>query len=299
MAQFVKDIMWRLEALFYDGFTFLMRLMPIDMASDSGGWLFRKIGPLTKTHHTVLTNLSLAFPHMKDDEIQKLALDQWEQTGRTTAEFPLMDRLKSMGERYKINGLEHLDDYKANAQPFIVASMHQANWELVPIVVLSQDIPFLVTYRAANNPYVDERIRQGRFRYGVRLFGPKGSDGAKEIIQALEDGTSIGLMNDQKFNRGIKTTFFGHEVETAPGPSRLALRFQTDIVPISVKRLHKARFIVTIHPPIKPNLSLSKSQTIDDMVQSITRWTEDTIKENPKDWFWVHKRWPNNVYKKR
>jgi len=81
-----------------------------------------------------------------------------------------------------------------------------------------------MTYRAANNPYVDERIKKSRERYGVKLFAPKGGEGARELLEAMERGESVALMNDQKFNGGIAAPFFGQPAHTAAGPSRLALR---------------------------------------------------------------------------
>jgi len=291
-----KWIMWHFEAIFYDLFVAFMRLMPIEWASSLGGNLFRILGPLTSTHKTVMRNLELCFPTMTTLERHALAIKQWEQTGRTTAEFPLMDKIRSQPWRYEIKGADHLKTYYDTKRPFIVASMHMANWELVPIAVLSLGLPFLVTYRAANNPLVDQRIRDGRARYGVRLFGAKGSDGSRDMIKALESGAGVGLMNDQKFNRGLPTQFFGHMAETAPGPTKLALRFDTDLIPINVKRIKGARFEITIHPPISPAKQEGRDGLL-ETVQALTLWVETEVKSKPEDWFWVHKRWPNEVYK--
>jgi KDO2-lipid IV(A) lauroyltransferase len=291
-----KWILWYLEAIIYDGFVGFMRLLPIEKASDLGGALFRVLGPMTSTHKTVMRNLELCFPDLSLRERKSLAIKQWEQTGRTTAEFPIMDRIKSQSWRYEIKGAENLISYKEQNRPFIVASMHMANWELVPIAVISLGLPFLVTYRAANNPLVDKKIRDGRARYGVSLFGAKGSDGSRDMIRALESGAGVGLMNDQKFNRGLRTVFFGHIAETAPGPSKLAKRFDTDLIPINVKRLKGVRFEITIHNPITP-YKYEGRDGLFETVQELTKWVEDEVKSKPEDWFWVHKRWPNEIYK--
>lgn len=292
-----RKIVWVIEAAFYVAFVTLMRMLPIDIASSLGGVLFKTVGPLTSTQKTVSKNIDLAFPDLTPQQKAQLIRDQWERTGRTTAEFPIMDRIKHESDRIKVVGQEYLKPYIEAKKPIVVVSMHQANWELVPIVIINAGMQFLVTYRAANNPYVDERIKKARARYGVRLFGPKGNKGAKELLEALERGDSVGLMNDQKFNRGVETPFFGSIVETAPGPTRLAQKFKTDLVPVSVKRLNGARFEVTIHPPISVIEAGSKTESIDLTVKEITHWVESVIKDNPSDWFWVHKRWPNEIYR--
>ena len=84
----------------------------------------------------------------------------------------------------------------------------------------------------ANNPYVDAMIRKNRARYGVKLFAPKGGDGARELLAGMQRGESVALMNDQKFSEGPEVTFFGQPVNAAPGPSRLALRFGTSRIPV-------------------------------------------------------------------
>ena len=67
-----------------------------------------------------------------------------------------------------------------------------------------------ITYRAANNPYIDRRIAKARLAYGTPVLTPKGA-GTRELMRALMKGESVGLMNDQKFNQGIAVPFFGYD----------------------------------------------------------------------------------------
>ena len=294
---FWQDVGWRCEALAYDAVVALMRTLPVDTASDLGGWFFRTFGPLTSTQKTVTRNLKLAFPDMDATTRQALIARQWENTGRTTAEFPIMDRIILDPERVEIRGLDRLKTIAHTGKPVIFISGHLSNWEVMNAAILSAKVPYLITYRAANNPYVDARIKAGRAAYGVSMFAPKGSDGAKELLIALQKGKSVGLMNDQKFNRGVPTPFFGHIAETAPGPTRLAQRFGTVLQPLTIRRLHKARFSVTVHDPIAVDDTGHKAHDIDTTVCKVSAFIEQAVRDNPEEWFWVHKRWPNEVYK--
>ncbi|MGA9657910.1 MAG: lysophospholipid acyltransferase family protein [Asticcacaulis sp.] len=289
---------WRIEALAYDAFTGLMRALPIDTASDLGGWLLKTLGPLTSTQRTVRRNFELAFPDMAEAERQSLMAQQWENTGRVMAgEFPVMDRIVADKSRIEIEGLEKLKAIAASGKPVIFISGHLSNWEVMNAAILSAGVPYMITYRAANNPYVDARIRAGRAAYGVSMFAPKGGDGARELLIALQKGESVGLMNDQKFNRGIPTPFFGHIAETAPGPSKLAQRFGTVLQPLTIRRLHKARFRVTVHDPIAVDDTGHKTKDLETTVCRISAFIEQAVRDNPAEWFWVHKRWPNPLYK--
>jgi KDO2-lipid IV(A) lauroyltransferase len=292
-----QDLAWRLEAVVFDVFTFLVRLLPTDVASDLGAWLFRWLGPLTRTHRLARQNLVLAFPDKDDAWRARILAAQWEGQGRTAFEFPLMDRiLPSTGRVELVNG-ERLDEIARGGRPVVFVSGHFSNWEVMPAAIVDRGVVCQMTYRAANNPYVDRRIRDSRARYGVQLFAPKGGDGARELLEGMKKGESVALMNDQKFNRGgVAAPFFGRPVMAAPGPSRLALRFGTVLQPMSVQRTHRANFRAVVHDPITVPDTGDKTADIAAGVAAVTRFVEERVRERPEEWFWVHRRWPKEAY---
>ncbi|MFC5343141.1 lysophospholipid acyltransferase family protein [Brevundimonas staleyi] len=292
-----QDLIWRVEAALFAGFIGLMRLIGLEAASNFGGWVLKTLGPITGTQKTVMRNLRIAFPEMGEDERKALALAQWEQTGRTFAETGIMDRLTPDSGRIDIVGAERLEAIRASGKPVVFVSGHMANIETMAAVLVASGIPVQVTYRAANNPYVDAQIVAARARYGVKLFAPKGGDGARELLAGLGRGESVALMNDQKFSEGPEVVFFGQPVNAAPGPSRLALRFGTVLQPMSVVRLPGVRFRVTAHDPIEVKDTGDRAGDIARGVQAITTFVEERVREHPVDWFWVHKRWPDKVYR--
>ena len=294
---FGKDLGWRLEAAAFAGMTAFLRLLGVEGASNLGGWLLKTLGPKTGTHRTVTRNIRIAFPDVPAAEREALALDAWERVGRTFAETPLLERITLESGRVEVVGMERLHAIRDSGKPVVFVSGHIANFELMAAVILASGVPCQITYRAANNPYVDEQIRAARARYGVKLFAPKGGDGARELLAGMQRGESVALMNDQKFSEGPEVQFFGQPVNAAPGPSRLALRFGTVVVPMSVVRLPGVRFRVTAHDPIDIPRSGDRQADIAWGVQAITSFVEDRVRENPVDWFWVHKRWPDRVYR--
>ncbi len=279
----------------FAAFIGLMRLLGVQRASGLGGWLLRTLGPKTGTQKTVMRNLRIAFPDMPPAERERLALDQWEQTGRAFAETALMDQIVAQ-DRIEVVGLERLHAIRDSGRPVVFVGGHFANIETLAATIIGAGVPCQITYRAANNPYVDAQIIAARARYGITLFAPKGGDGARELLAGMARGESVALMNDQKFSEGPEVTFFGQPVNAAPGPSRLALKFGTVLQPLSVTRLPGVRFRLTVHDPIALEKTGNRSADIARGVQAITRFIEDRVREHPVDWFWVHKRWPDRVY---
>ena len=290
-----QDLIWRLEGLGFAGFVGFMRLLGVERASALGGWLLRTLGPKTGTQKTVMRNLRIAFPEMPPEERERLALNQWEQTGRAFAETAVMDRLVAEG-RIEVVGAERLEAIRDSGRPVVFVGGHFANIETMAATIVGAGVPCQITYRAANNPYVDAQIRAARARYGVKLFAPKGGEGARELLEGMARGESVALMNDQKFSEGPEVSFFGQPVNAAPGPSRLALRFGTVLQPLSVTRLPGVRFRLTVHEPIELQRTGDRQADIARGVQAITSFIEARVREHPVDWFWVHKRWPDRVY---
>ncbi len=87
-ATFWQRIQWRLETIAWDVIYWApMKALGPDRASDFGGWLVKKIGPLLSQQKTMRRNLRLAFPDWTDAQIEETALAAWESVGRTAGEI--------------------------------------------------------------------------------------------------------------------------------------------------------------------------------------------------------------------
>jgi KDO2-lipid IV(A) lauroyltransferase len=298
-SPWVRAALWRLEALAFDLFTVLARAAPIEPWSAFGGALFRALGPLTSAHRTARRNLDLAFPDLPEPRVRAILGDQWENFGRYIAEFPVLDRLTPAGGRVDVSEAGRLAAIAAAGRPMVFISGHLSNLEIMAAAIVEAGIPCQVTYRAANNPFVDARIRASRVRYGVRLFAPKGTEGARELLEAMRAGRSIAMMNDQRYDAGVAASFFGAPVMTNPAAARLALKFGTEIQPMSIQRIAGVRFRVIAHEPIVVADTGDKTADIAAGVTAINAFLEARIRERPGEWWWLHKRWPREVYARR
>ncbi|MBW8816257.1 MAG: lysophospholipid acyltransferase family protein [Caulobacterales bacterium] len=296
---YVSKLVWMLEAWLFDAISAFARLFPIDSVSNSGAWIFRTLGPLTSAHRVAERNLRLAFPHASDAEIKVLLRAQWIELGRTLTEFLILDRIVADTGRLQLTNEARLGAIAAGDGPVVFISGHFSNFEMMAAAMARSGVKVQVTYRAMNNPYMDERVRRMRFKYGVRLFAPKGLEGARELMRALGRGESVALLNDQKFNGGVAAPFFGVTAHTAPGPSTFALRFGIPLQPLSVERIGPgARFRVIAHEPIRLEATDDRDADIEAGVRRINAFMEERIRARPTEWFWVHRRWPNEVYQR-
>ena len=292
-----QDLLWRLEALGFDLLGLMFRLLPLETASRFGGAALRLLGPLSGAHKTDERNLRIAFPDMDPEARRRLLVAQWDNLGRLTAEFQLMHKLTPDSGRIEIVGGERLRAVAQSGRTAVLVSGHFSNWEVMAAVIVHLGVKCQVTYRAANNPYIDKRIIDTRKSYGVTLMAPKGGDGSREVLTAMAQGEAVALLNDQKFNQGVVAPFFGVPATTAPGPSRLALKFGCPMIPMSVERLDGARFRVTIWDSIAPPKTGDRAADIVQGVKNMNAFIEARVRERPDQWFWTHRRWPAEAYR--
>lgn len=295
-ASFAQRLAWRAEAIGFDLFSAVFRWLGPDAASAFGAGLLRLAGPLTGAHRTAERNIRLAFPDMPADQRRRLLAAQWGNVGRLFAEFPLTDRLTPASGRVEIVGGERLAEIARERRPAVLISGHFSNWEIMAAVIVHLGVDCQITYRAANNPHIDRRIIEARRRYGVKLLAPKGGDGSREILDAMNHGQSVAFLNDQKFNGGAAALLFGVMAHTAPGPTRMAIRFDAPMIPMSVQRMRGARFRVVIHDPISVPRTGDRAADIQAGVEAVNAFMEARVRERPTEWFWVHKRWPAEAY---
>ncbi len=297
-STFQQRMVWRVEALAWDViYWWPMKALGADRASNFLGWLFKTIGPLFSQNKTLHRNLRLAFPKMSEDERNTISKQAWENVGRTAGELPHLPNIHPYdGERVEVVGAEHLDAVERSDKGAVIVSGHFANWEVMAAAICRRPVDCLVTYRALNNPFIDRRLNKVRHDYGIGVLAPKGL-GTRELMRALSAGRVVALMNDQKFNEGLAIPFFGYDAMTAPGPSRLALKYDVPIVPVSTRRTGPARFQVTVHKPFVPEKTGNAEADLIACVKRISAFVETEVRDNPGQWFWQHRRWPKDMWK--
>ncbi|MEZ2127240.1 MULTISPECIES: lipid A biosynthesis lauroyl acyltransferase [unclassified Sinorhizobium] len=299
IARIVLSLMrfqqWLIAQMMFAFLNFL-KLFPADSAIRLADGLTRRIGPRTFRHKLMLTNLRNAFPEKSAEEIEAIALSSWGNMGRLAAEYVFLDRLFDFDPyregqgRVEVSGIPIFLDLRDNPRPFIVFTGHTANFELLPVAGAAFGLHVTVLFRPPNNPYVAEKVFSFRSaRMGKLVPSHAGSSFA--LARQLEAGAGVGVLVDQKFRKGLKTTFFGQPVTTNPLLPKLVRQFNCEVYPARCIRLPGNRYRLEIEPKMelprdaKGNLDLTATaQMLNDKVES---W----VRQYPEQWLWYHDRW--------
>ena len=252
------------------------------------------ISPFFKATRYVRRNLQLAMPELSEREIEKLVPRIWNCLGRTFFELPFIAN-GNISRRVKIVGLEHLERLKAEGKNAIFVSAHFGNWELLPKMAKDNGFPLVLIYRKVNNRLLESLLHKIRSPIYKDMF-QKGVSGARGLIRALQNGSSLAVLIDQKMNSGIEVPFFGRPSMTAPAVAELSMKYNVPIVMAKSVRENGANFTVTIFEPFYITNTGHFREDIKNAMTHMNAQIEDWVRHNPEQWFWVHRRWDKKVY---
>jgi KDO2-lipid IV(A) lauroyltransferase len=120
---------------------------------------------------------------------------------------------------------------------------------------------------------------------------PSKAGAAISLARILENGGNVGVLVDQKFNGGLKTTFFGQPCLSSPLLARLARQFDCDIHPAHSIRLPDGRFHLMLEEKMPiPRLAGGRVD-VHALTQAVNDKVEEWVRADPGQWMWFHKRW--------
>lgn len=278
------------------GFLTLLKILPADAAINFADRLMRWVGPKTRRHRLMQVNLKNAFPEKSEAEREEIALSSWGHMGRLAAEYVFLDRLfdfdpEKPGEgRVEVSGVEQFLDLRDNPRPFIVFTGHTANFELLPVAGAAFGLYVTVLFRPPNNPYVAEKVFNFRRKRMGKLV-PSHAGSSFALARQLEQGGGVGVLVDQKFRKGVETSFFNNPVRTNPLLAKLARQFECEVYPARCIRLPGNRFRLEIEPAISLPRNAKGQIDVNATSQVLNDKVESWVREFPEQWLWYHDRW--------
>ncbi len=284
-----RKLRYILETLLVLPIYFAFHLIPIKTASFLIGKIVRIFGRFHPSHKIAIKNLQIAFPEKNISEIKKIALNSWENLGRTAGSFVGISKLSKeeiLNLAPVINKENILNASENFSKGIIIVSAHIGNWE-IGTSILNAAIPNIaMIYRHANNPFVEKIIAKNRSKYANFIIRKGDKSGFRDIFNHLKKGGNLAIIADQKIRDGVIVNFFNQETKAPSTPAELAIRFNLPIVMGKTISLSKNNFASIFEKPIYP-----ESKSAQEITQEIYNIYESWIRQHPEQWFWMHNRW--------
>ena len=285
----MKIFKYFLEFFFIVILLIIFKILGFKLASNMGGYIGKKIGPLFRSKHTILTNIKNALPSTNKADLELIIQSMWENYGRILAEYVFLKdfRKEKLNDYLEIEGIEHLNKVRDSNEQVVFVSGHFNNFELMAMQIEKSGINLAAIYRPLNNIFLNGIMEKIRTKYICKNQIKKGRRGTRELLKSFNNKNSIALMIDQRVSEGEKSNFFGQDAFTTTIPAQLVKKFGCKIVPIYIERYNNFYFKMKIEEPINYN----KDSTIDEITLSLNKLLENMILKNPSQWIWSHNRW--------
>lgn len=279
-----------------------LKLLPAKASTRFVVYASRKLGPYVSRHKVAMDNLALAFPEKSHAERYEIALDMWENMARLTAEYIFLDKIFDYdpdhpeNSRIEVVGDERFHHIRNNAdRPHIFFTGHIGNFELLPICAGTFGLEVRALFRPPSNPFIAAHLNKARETASGDLV-PSKAGAALALARHLDNAGNVGMLVDQKFNLGFKTTFFGQECATSPLLAKLARQYDCDVYPAYCIRMPGERYRLILED--KLDIPYLPSGKVDE--QALTQLLNDTVEKwvraHPGQWMWFHKRWQKMQY---
>ncbi len=283
-----------IEYIFFILFSYLVKFAGLNFSRRCSvllAFLFFYLIPIRKK--TVLENLSFSFPEFSKSKINSVAFNCYKSFAITLIELLAIPWLeKDEMERMVYCENSELITKRYNEEKgVILLSAHFGNWEYIALSVSLQiGIPFSVVVKPQRNPYVTKWLEAARTKWINKII-PSGLS-VRQVYKELKDKNIVAMVADQRGpSNGLKLDFMGRPASFFSGPAILAIKTGAPIlygIPVRQKDfLYKAK----IFEVSKENLPEDEEDKIKEFTKRHKEYLEGFIKENPEQWFWMHKRW--------
>lgn len=199
------------------------------------------------------------------------------------------NKREDLASQVTFENREPVDAILAQGRGIIFVSAHFGNWELGGAALSALITPVTSIYKGFSRSEFDPYLFEARARHRMELAEKNGA--LKHIAKGLKNNRSVLLMIDQASNAryGVTTDFFGHPTYHSSTAAQLSAKFQVPIVGVYISSEDEEHYTIRFEEPIE--LTGGDEASILEATRSQVEGLEKKIRENPKLWFWCHKRW--------
>ena len=257
----------------------------------------RFLAPIFPETRMAAANIAAAFPEKSEAERKAILAGAWASFAEMLVEFVFLDELAASfdparpGEgRVTVTGLNEFVALRDDGKPGIIVAAHLANWEILGVVAHKFGLKTVIPFRAPANVRVAASVIEHRAALmGALVDSRRGA--TFELAAALDDGAHLGMLIDQRLNRGIDVPFFGRAALTNPLAARFARQYHCPVYAARAIRRPDGGLHLELTGPLALPRDGNGEIDIYGAMMVINNLVEKWVREHPEQWFWLHDRW--------
>ncbi len=286
--------------LYYLTYTFfwLITLPPLRVLYVFSEGLYFLIFHLFKYRRKiVMDNLQIAFPEMTDADRTTIAKGYYRHFADHIVEsFKLIHFSKSdLNQRFVYENISLLNNLLDDGKNLVLVSGHLGNWEWMVNIQPQLRYKYLAIYKPLTNKNFDRLMKHLREKFSVdgELVAMKNIYKRVLLLEQEKVKNITWFLADQSppADYPVRKKFFNVESPFFSGPAKLAKKFDYPIVYLEISKLSRGYYSAKFKMLNENPALLSEDELMENYIAAI----EDSIRKQPEQWLWSHRRWKHSV----
>jgi KDO2-lipid IV(A) lauroyltransferase len=248
-----------------------------------------------KHRERALANLRRSFPEMSDRHRAQIAKRSVQQMVMLFVEVLFttrMIRFDTWRQYVELEQFEEVMDLLLRRERgLVMLTGHYGNWEILGYVLATLGFETVSIARPLDNVYISRFLFGVREKNGQKIIAKNGA--TPEITAALDAKGAVGFIADQNAGtKGVFVNFFGRAASTYKSIGLVAMQYEIPVVIGYARRLNdRFHFKVGAQDIIYPKDWQGQDDPLRYITQRYTAAIEQIVREDPGQYWWVHRRW--------
>jgi KDO2-lipid IV(A) lauroyltransferase len=201
------------------------------------------------------------------------------------------DELKN---KVTIQNIEAVNRVHKQGRAVIYVTTHYSSWELGGASIGAFIEPIIAVYKKMKNQTYQDWLLEARGAFGN--ISMEKTNVVKPLVRNLKKGVACGLLIDTNISprEGVMVEFMGKSIRQTSTPAYLARKFNAAIIPVTIKTDDEDNYTLMIFDEIVVQKTDDELSDIHKATQLQADWLTKLINDEPKFWFWLHRRWKND-----
>lgn len=272
-------------------FLYLFSLLPLRVLylfSDFAFFILYRV--MGYRNDVVDSNLKIAFPEKTNEERKKIAKEFYLNFTDTFIEMLKMISIReSEVKRRGQCDFELINNLIEKGYNIHIMAGHQFNWEFANLVyALNLKIPFIGIYMPVGNKIMDKIFYNMRGKFGTIMISAH--DFKHKMHSVFANQYLLALAADQNPSnpsRAYWLHFFGKKAPFVTGPAKGAVKNNTAVVFVGFHKEKRGHYSFKVKLITEEGIN----HTPEELTILYKKELERTIRENPSNYLWTHRRW--------
>ncbi|QSZ42587.1 lipid A biosynthesis acyltransferase [Sulfurimonas aquatica] len=202
--------------------------------------------------------------------------------------------LKELEATVSVENIEAVNKVHAENRAVIYVTSHYSSWELGGASLGAFVEPLAAVYKRMKNSIYEEWLLEARAHFGNTNLEKTGV--VKPLVKLIKEKKASGILIDTNISpkEGVIVEFMGKNIRQTYSPAYLARKFNAAIIPVTIRTDDEEHYTLKLYDEIPVENTDDEKADILKATQLQADWLSKLITEEPKFWFWLHRRFKND-----